>query len=86
MRSWDRSGQAWTTVDSGTHRALGGATPLEVYFGSERACEKARFEPRARYPARDNEKIRARRGAKVRLEVSYLDGEKLLPIVAVKAA
>jgi transposase InsO family protein len=68
------------------HRWLGGATPIEVYLGLDRAHDKARFEPRARYPARRGEKIRARRGAKLRLQVTHLDGHKHLPIVALKAA
>jgi transposase InsO family protein len=68
------------------HSSLGGAAPIEIYLGRERAHEKPRIEPRARFPAKPGERLRAMRGAKVRLEVSYLDGEKHLPVVAVKAA
>jgi transposase InsO family protein len=66
--------------------SLRGATPIEIYFGRQPAHEQPRFEPRARYPTTPGEKLRARRGAKVRLEISYLGGAKHLPIVTVKAA
>jgi transposase InsO family protein len=68
------------------HSSLGGAAPFEIYFGRQLAHQKPRFEPRARYPVKRGEKLRARRGAKVCLEIEYLDGKKHLPIVTVKAA
>lgn len=68
------------------HTALGGAAPIEIYLGRTPAHQKPRIEPRARYPVKPGERLRARRGAKVLLEVKYLDGERHLPIVAVKAA
>jgi transposase InsO family protein len=68
------------------HRTHGGATPNEIYYGRARADEKPRFEPRARYPAKRGDRRRARRGVALRLEVTHLDAEKHLPIVAVKAA
>jgi transposase InsO family protein len=68
------------------HSSLGGAAPIEIYFGRKPAHQEPRIEPRARYPTKPGEKLRARRGAKVRLEITYLGGEKHLPVVAVKAA
>jgi len=68
------------------HSSLGGATPFEAYFGRQPAHEKPRIETRARYPTKSGEKLRARRGAKVRLEIKYLGGEKHLPVVDIKAA
>jgi transposase InsO family protein len=68
------------------HASLGGAAPFEIYFGRKPAHHKPRFEPRARYPVKPGEKLRARRGAKVLLEIQYLDGQKHLPVVALKAA
>jgi hypothetical protein len=67
-------------------RPAGGAAPFEIYFGREPAHEKPRTEPRARYPTKPGERLRAKRGAKVLLEVTYLGGEKHLPVVAIKAA
>ena len=60
--------------------------PIEIYLGREPAHEKPRIEPRARYPAKPGERLRARRGANVRLEVDCLDEHKHLPIVTVKVA
>jgi transposase InsO family protein len=68
------------------HASLGGATPSEIYFGKKPAHEKPRLEPRARYPVKRGEKLCARRGAKLSLEVEYLGGEKHLPVVRLKAA
>jgi transposase InsO family protein len=73
-----------------THQGLGGATPSEVYEGRLPACRGPRFEPRARYPAPNGKKsttpLRAGRGAKLELAVSFFEGARHLPIVELKAA
>jgi hypothetical protein len=46
------------------HTSLGGAAPVEIYLGRTPAHEKPRIEPRARYPVKPGERLRARRGAK----------------------
>jgi transposase InsO family protein len=72
------------------HQGLGGATPSEVYEGRLPACRGPRFEPRARYPAAKRQKsatpLRAGRGARLELVVSYHEGERHLPIVELNAA
>jgi hypothetical protein len=59
------------------HQGLGGCTPLEVYESRLPACRGPRFEPRARYPAANDQDpiapLRARRGAKLELVVSDQD-------------
>jgi len=70
------------------HRALRGATPAEVRDGRIPANKKPRLEPRARYPlARCSPKQLARRRPEpIVLDVSFVDGRKHLPIVALKRA
>jgi len=70
------------------HRALRGATPAEVRDGRMPANEKPRLEPRARHPlARGSAKELARRCTEpIVLDVTFVDGRKHLPIVALKRA
>ena len=72
------------------HQGLGGCTPLEVYENRIPACRGPRFEPRARYPAPNSQQpiapLRAGRGAKLELVISYFEGAWHLPIVELKAA
>jgi putative transposase len=75
------------------HRSLGGATPLEVCEGVRPANERARLEPRARYPATSpcaapTTKVRGRCGAKLRLVVGGFDGGdvKITPHVEIRRA
>ncbi len=74
-----------------SHKGLGGRTPDEVYFERPPANEKRRFEPRRDYPraspcAEPWAKVKGRRGVRLGLKVSYLEGRKHLPIVALQQA
>jgi transposase InsO family protein len=59
------------------HMALFGNTPREVYAG--RAARRRRFEPRPHWPHRLRR--RGAGGDTVRLEVSYVEGRKHLPVI-----
>ena len=68
------------------HSALDGKTPQEVYYKMSPACERSRFEPRARWPrtarcAFPQAPVVGNRGAPIRLDVRYDGGRKHLPIV-----
>jgi hypothetical protein len=74
--------------DERPHRALGGATPTEIFDGRVPAHRKPRIEPRARYPGRSPcagppAKVRGRRGSQLRLVVRGLDGGRpdVVPVV-----
>jgi len=64
------------------HMALGGKTPREVHEG--RTARRRRFEPRPKWP----HGIRRRRagGDKFRLDVSYVEGRKHLPVIKLRHA
>jgi len=71
------------------HEWLAGATPDEVYGNVQSACVRPRFEPRKKWPARSpcaapQVTIEGRRGARLDLHVSYLEGRKHLPIVSLQ--
>ena len=71
------------------HERLRGATPDEVYVGAWRRRERSRFEPRSRWPrsapyASPRSRIAGPRGAELRLRVSYLEGRRHLPVVALQ--
>jgi hypothetical protein len=73
------------------HSALDGKTPDEVYHGIIPASQRARFEPRARWPrsspcASPHAPVADHCGARIRLDVHYHWGRKHLPIVALKQA
>src|SRR6516162_3447908 len=68
------------------HETLRGAGPDEVYARVAAACAKPRFEPRGKWPARSpcaapRAKIDGRRGARLELHVSYVEGRRHMPIV-----
>jgi putative transposase len=67
------------------HQGLAGRTPDEVYLNREPAVEKPRWEPRARWPvtsgcAAPYVPVKDECGVTLRLEVSYLEGRKHLPV------
>ena len=71
--------------------SLTGRTPDEVYFDREPAVEKPRWEPRAKWPrssgcAAPYVPVKGECGAKLQLEVRYLDGRRHLPIFRLKEA
>jgi transposase InsO family protein len=73
------------------HSALDGRTPHEVYYKLSPACERPRFEPRARWPrtarcAFPHAPVAGNRGAPIRLDVRYDGGRKHLPIVDLRLA
>jgi hypothetical protein len=73
------------------HSALDGKTPHEVYYKLSPACERQRFEPRARWPrtapcASPHAPVAGNRGAPIRLDVRYDGGREHLPIVDLRLA
>jgi transposase InsO family protein len=73
------------------HSGLNGKTPHEVYHDLLPACERPRYEPRARWPrsapcASPHAPVAGPCGARIRLEVRYHWGRKHLPAVALKRA
>ena len=71
------------------HQGLNGRTPDEVYFDRELANEKPRWEPRSKWPresgcAAPYVPVRGECGARLELEVSYLEGRKHLPIFGLR--
>jgi hypothetical protein len=73
------------------HSALDDKTPHEVYHKLLPACERPRFEPRARWPrtarcASPYAPVIGNCGAPIRLDVRYHGGRKHLPIVDLRLA
>ena len=73
------------------HETLGGKTPNEVFFSREAANQKARFEPRERWPrgspcARPQVEIDGEPGDPIVLEIDCLDGRRHLPIIRARRA
>jgi transposase InsO family protein len=73
------------------HSGLNGKTPHEVYHGVVPACQRPRYEPRARWPrstpcASPHAPVAGHCGARIRLDVRYHWGRKHLPIVALRRA
>ena len=73
------------------HQGLGGRTPNEVCFGHEPANEKARIEPRARWPSTSACALPAApqqgtTGRVVELVVQHHDADARLPIVELRSA
>ncbi len=73
------------------HSGLGGRTPLELYQGLSPANEAPRFEPRLLWPRKSRcagpaARITGRRGARLRLVLSRLDGRAHLPVVELRRA
>jgi hypothetical protein len=72
------------------HQGLGGRTPNEVYVGQWPANERARIEPRAKWPWGSPCSLPAvaahgRPGRVVELVVQHLDDDARLPIVELKS-
>ncbi len=73
------------------HQGLTGRTPDEIYFNREPAIEKPRWEPRAKWPrtsgcAAPYVPVKDECGVTLRLEVSYLEGRKHLPVFKLRKA
>ncbi len=71
------------------HQSLDGATPLEIYFNETPAHHKPRYEPRKNWPTKSKcaapqAKLKEPPGTKLQLSVTYFEGNKLLPIIALK--
>ena len=60
------------------HRALGGATPDEIFFGKRSVRRSRRIEPRARYPARGARRVPAEH---LRLVTKGFEGRAHLEVV-----
>ncbi len=67
------------------HSGLEGRTPGEVSRGEPAATERPRFEPRRRWPNAVGE-IRGRRGARLKLVLTYVGGRRHLPVVELEQA
>jgi transposase InsO family protein len=68
------------------HETLNGATPNERYYKRFSAHRMPRYEPRSRWPrgspcAAPWALVRGKPGAKLRLDVTFLEGRRHLPIV-----
>jgi hypothetical protein len=73
------------------HQGLGGRTPSEVYEGLRPANEKARWEPRSRWPkgapcAAPKAKMKKKGSCRLALVVGFHEGNRRLPIVELKRA
>ena len=73
------------------HSSLNGQTPHEVYHDLLPACERPRYEPRARWPrsapcASPQAPVAGHCGTPIRLHVRYHCGRKHLPIVDLRRA
>jgi hypothetical protein len=68
------------------HTGLGGATPSEICGRRQPACDGPRLEPRARYPLRRGEKLRARKGTVVTLSIGHHEGRSHLPVIRLRSA
>ena len=71
--------------------ALDGCTSREIYDGLQPRNAKPRFEPRRMWPthspcASPQAPVKGKRGAKLRLVVSYLEDRKHLPVVELRRA
>ena len=64
------------------HSYLGGATPEEKYPGQTPANTLPRFEPRD--SAKPRAKLRGKPGQRVQLDIDFVGGNKLLPILQAK--
>ncbi len=72
------------------HTTLNGQTPNEVYTHAYPANRKPRHEPRKRWPrgspcTKPQTLIKGKSGESLKLQVSYHDGKKHLPIVELKS-
>jgi transposase InsO family protein len=65
-----------------THMGLAGKTPREVY--ECRARRRRRFEPRSRWPQGSHRRKNSR--DRFRLDVTYIEGRKHLPVIELRRA
>ena len=73
------------------HTALGGRTPDEAYRRIAPAHKRPRWEPRRQWPrhagcAGSKAKLRGDPGVRLALVVTYLEGQRHLPLVSLKKA
>ena len=73
------------------HAYLGGRTPNEVYYARPAANEAPRLEPRLKYPrdawcASPQAPVKGRRGTRVDIDVTFFEGKRHLPLVAIRPA
>jgi len=71
------------------HQGLDGATSFEIYFNETPANQLPRFEPRTKWPetskcAGPQALLKERPGIKLKLNISYYQGDKLLPVISLK--
>ena len=71
------------------HMTLGGKRPDEVYFHRFPANRKPRYEPRSRWPrgspcTKPWALTRGRPGARLELDLAFLEGRRHLPVVSLK--
>lgn len=85
---FDREMNLWKTWYNGTrpHDSLKGRTPDEVYFGHRAANTLPRIEPHPKVThrtscAKPRVTYAGRPGAKVQVELSFLEGRRHLPII-----
>jgi transposase InsO family protein len=73
------------------HRCRTGRTPDEVYLDRAPASERWRHEPRGRWPKESGcaapwAEVRGESGVHLRLNVTYLNGRRHLPVVTLRRA
>lgn len=71
------------------HQGLDGATPFEILFNETPANQLPRFEPRTKWPeaskcAGPQAPLKERPGTKLRLNISYYQGDKQLAVISLK--
>jgi len=71
------------------HEYLNGATPIEIYQNQTPANCQPRYEPRPHWPitsgcAAPQVEIKGQPGVQLQLVVTFLDNDKLLPIVELR--
>ncbi len=71
------------------HQSLDGVIPVEIYYDNIHANQLPRFEPREKWPktsrcAKPYVPLKERPGIKLKLNISYYQGDKLLPIISLK--
>ncbi len=76
MRREIRLYETWYNTQR-PHMGLAGKTPREVY--ASWTARRRRFEPRPKWP--HQLRRRGAGGDKVRLEVSYVEGRRHLPVI-----
>ena len=67
------------------HASLDGRTPRETLTGAPPPRQRARIEPRARYPIRSGPPVRRARGS-LALVADHVGGFRELPVVGLREA